>query len=318
MKFHVLAALLVTLQHAFHDALEPVDFEEEFAGRHKISAACFEAGLRVICRDREMSRHLDVLTGVGFLAALQGLRRLRRQGLYWSAPPCSTWVWVSRGSSGRSLCRVRGRRYLKQIATANKIMRRAVYLAEYAVRKGAFFCFEQPSSSLASLYPPLKRFLRRNDAAEISVPLGMHGAVSEKRVTLYTNAPYLAELGVRMDPRRRQLLRKLRSSRRLALVRKYTDKSGRQRVASQLQHGCKSWSCCASIQGWCAWHCSSRQCPLPKWTGAEGVVSCDCKPTRPRCPWRWQRFFTRTCPCLIVVDISTLFFCSCKAVSGSS
>ena len=89
-------------------------------------------------------------------------------------------------------------------------------------------------SSLASHYAPLRRFLKKKNAVEVSVPLGMHGAVSEKRVTIYTDAPFLRELGVQVDPRRRLLLRRLRSMNMIQLVRKYRDKRGHLRVATGL------------------------------------------------------------------------------------
>lgn len=36
------------------------------------------------------------------------LRSLRRGCLWWVAPPCSTWIYLSRGSTGRSYTRPRG------------------------------------------------------------------------------------------------------------------------------------------------------------------------------------------------------------------
>ncbi len=39
---------------------------------------------------------------VGFLAAVATILRVHMNGLVWLAPPCSTWVWMSRHSTGRS------------------------------------------------------------------------------------------------------------------------------------------------------------------------------------------------------------------------
>ena len=79
----------------------------------------------------------NLLCSVGFLASLDGVRleqaacanlfsaayilsnkpsdsivqvrRLVQGGLYWIAPPCNTWVWLSRSTTGRSRTRVRGK-----------------------------------------------------------------------------------------------------------------------------------------------------------------------------------------------------------------
>lgn len=38
---------------------------------------------------------------VGFLTAIVTILRLAINGIAWFAPPCSTWVWMSRHSTGR-------------------------------------------------------------------------------------------------------------------------------------------------------------------------------------------------------------------------
>ena len=42
------------------------------------------------------------------LVCLGQVRSLVCGGVYWAAPPCSTWVWLSRSTTGRSLTRPRG------------------------------------------------------------------------------------------------------------------------------------------------------------------------------------------------------------------
>lgn len=42
------------------------------------------------------------------LLPMAEVRSLRRGCLWWCAPPCSTWVYLSRGSTGRSYTRARG------------------------------------------------------------------------------------------------------------------------------------------------------------------------------------------------------------------
>ena len=171
------------------------------------------------CRNTQIAYHAsyDLLTGVGFLVALQGVVDLyiyahhshattvhvpRSEectqdfalictfktdnmcthyagALLWLAPPCGSWVFMARGSTGRSRSRVRGSRKFESVKAANRLCRRILYLAAYARKKGVDFCLEQPYSSLMPLYAPLQRLLRRTGASSISVPLGEYGAKCE-------------------------------------------------------------------------------------------------------------------------------------------
>ena len=44
----------------------------------------------------------------GFQMFLLQVRSLCPGSIWWCGPPCATWVWLSRGSTGRSCTRVRG------------------------------------------------------------------------------------------------------------------------------------------------------------------------------------------------------------------
>lgn len=96
---------------------------------------------------------LDLLQGLGFLSTLQAvarriscnlkstqLRSLRSGSIWWIGIPCSSWIWLSRGSTGRTFTRPRGlvvkfsgfdlagERTFKSVKDANRLVRRAVYL----------------------------------------------------------------------------------------------------------------------------------------------------------------------------------------------
>ena len=60
-------------------------------------AAAFERGLDPY--ERQVN---DILSTRGFVWALQLVRRLHRGGLIVAAPPCSSWIWMNSGTSGRS------------------------------------------------------------------------------------------------------------------------------------------------------------------------------------------------------------------------
>ena len=78
------------------------------------------------------SRHHDLLTALGWIAALQCLRRLVRGGCLFIGIPCNQWIWLSRGSTFRNRLKPKG---CKRIASVKKgprptnLVRRICYLS---------------------------------------------------------------------------------------------------------------------------------------------------------------------------------------------
>ena len=178
MKFSHLAVVLTSLAISMDMAPIPTAFQEDFAGAHALSKAVFEAGYACMARDIKMSRKLDITSTVGFMAILQGLRCLAIGALAWLAVPCSSWIFLSRGSSKRTRLRPKGKRTFKKVSLANKVARRVVYLCHYIEKKGAFWCIENPTSSIINQYPPMRELLDRPEIREIRVNLGQFGASS--------------------------------------------------------------------------------------------------------------------------------------------
>lgn len=180
MKYSRLAALLTCLASSLGPPGLITVFQEDFAGKHALSTTLFQMGFPVLARDWLFSKHLDVESGVGFMSALQGLRSLAVGGLCWLAVPCSSWVFMSRGTTGRSRLTVRGRRRYQKVRSANRIARRTCYLVTYLEAKGCYWALENPSSSILWLYPPMRRLLDREGTYMLTVPLGLYGASSQK------------------------------------------------------------------------------------------------------------------------------------------
>ena len=109
-------------------------------------------------------------------------------------------------------------------------------MVRYIEAKGAHWVLENPISSLLWMYAPVRATLQREGVYRSSVPLGQ-GSVSErpglmsssswltlrKRVTLFTNASWLCELGVRMDPERADRLRTLQREKKIKIIRRYEE-----------------------------------------------------------------------------------------------
>ena len=82
----------------------------------------------------------DFGTCIGFLICLQFLRRLKRKAHIWAGAPCSSWVWISRGSTGRCRLRPRGRRTSK-VRQANRFIRRLCFALLCLEFIAQMFCF---------------------------------------------------------------------------------------------------------------------------------------------------------------------------------
>ena len=182
MRWSRLAIILTCLEESIGPVTDKTVFQEDFAGHHHLSSAIFQYGLPVLCRDFKFSRNLDVLKGVGFMAAIAGLRSLCEGGLSWIGVPCSSWIFLSRGSTKRSRLNVRGKRAYKSVRDANRIARRVMYMVHYIEAKGAYWVLENPISSLLWMYKPVRATLQREGIHCISVPLGQYGAVSTSLV----------------------------------------------------------------------------------------------------------------------------------------
>lgn len=74
------------------------------------------------------SRHMDLASAVGFLVAFQACRRLVRNGLLYLGTPCSQWIWLSRGSTGRCRLRPGGDKKIPSVRATNRLVRRLCFL----------------------------------------------------------------------------------------------------------------------------------------------------------------------------------------------
>lgn len=103
-----------------------LDFIEVFAGEAAVSKALRAMGYFGATMDLRRDSLHNVLQPIGMLTLLALVMRLRPQGLLWLAPVCSTWVFMSRGSTGRrDLCapraihdsRLSGARFRQRLST---------------------------------------------------------------------------------------------------------------------------------------------------------------------------------------------------------
>jgi hypothetical protein len=73
-----------------------------FAGEQSVTKGLRLVGYKGDPVDVRLNSNHDLLTPCGFLVAITMIFSVCKGGLVWIAPPCSTWVWMSRSSTGRS------------------------------------------------------------------------------------------------------------------------------------------------------------------------------------------------------------------------
>ena len=116
------------------------------------------------------------MTPTGFAIALRAVLKLRAGGIFWAAPPCGTWVWVSRASTGRHV-RTEGSSWSAHVQ--NAVVERLRLLLRVCMYRKVFWAVEQPASSCMWDYPAMRRVLQRPRPQ-----LGDYGVVREVRLQM--------------------------------------------------------------------------------------------------------------------------------------
>ncbi len=129
---------------------------EMFCGVAAISRAFSAAGFPSMGYDFLKDPLMNnILSPAGFLHAIAMVASLDPVGGFlWQATVCSTWVWISQGSTGRSAqfplgvpCR--------STLEANCMVARCSLLVLLSIARGTIWALEQPSSSLMTLHPAM-------------------------------------------------------------------------------------------------------------------------------------------------------------------
>ena len=166
----------------------------------------------------------DITTPAGFCIAVELVLRVKEGGMIHLAPPCSTFVWVNRGTSGRSRERPEGRTQIKGVALANLIAVRCVLLVLLAMARKVHWILEQPSSSVMALQPRFKELFAKHKIITTFTWMGMFGGETPKATVLYSSSPWTSHL-------KKVLNRQLFSTDATPkTVKEYTDKNGLQRA----------------------------------------------------------------------------------------
>ena len=171
-----------------------LDAAEFFAGDMAITSQLQTIGYAAFPFELKLDNEgHDILTDSGFCFALSLVCKLRRGGLAWFGIVCSTWVFMSRSTTGRHYCAPLGN-MTDVVKKANCMTSRVVLLYWLASAQGCLVILEQPSSSLLYMHPRFQAMLRNVPTYLTKVFLGHFHAESPKLVHLYSNMPCVADV----------------------------------------------------------------------------------------------------------------------------
>ncbi len=169
---------------------------EFFAGRAAVAQAFRRASLSSFAYDIKLeTMSHDILHPQGFIEALRLCLALVPGGLAHLAPVCSTWVWMSRGSTGRTLATPLGSPQSRPVAEGNRMVARVALLLMVLHCRAAAWILEQPGSSLMLHHPRLQYLKGRLPWHEVRTSMGAFGAPTPKATVLYASDEWALALG---------------------------------------------------------------------------------------------------------------------------
>ncbi|CAK8991732.1 unnamed protein product [Durusdinium trenchii] len=198
----------------------PIDHLEVFAGKMAVTLAEVEAGRRAVPIDLEIGgSSMDLTTDIGFANCLYHAANLREGGACMAAPVCGSFVFMSRGSTQRSIANPMGQGESCRIG--NLLVSRLCVVLLICAAKCVWFCVEQPGTSIMEYHTLFQRFIKIVAVRKLKFMMGDYGAPTLKPSILYSS-----HRAVDLLPNyqvRRRLVKK-------QMVKRYMDGKGKPRV----------------------------------------------------------------------------------------
>lgn len=175
------------------------DYVEIFAGERAVSKGLSSLGYVGVSMDIKYNPMHDLSSPKGFIFAVFMILGIKRSGLLWLAPPCSTWVWLSRHSTKRSRACPLGAG-ATCTTEANLLVTRVSVLILLAWKLGIDVLVEQPQSSLMWEHPAFKATATLTGMMTQKLHMGAYGAPSIKATVLKGTALYIHNLCKTVTP----------------------------------------------------------------------------------------------------------------------
>ena len=162
----------------------------------QVTKAWAESGYRAVPLEILLNpEYMDILSPKGFvLGLLIALKCKTMRSFAMLATVCSTWVFMNRGTSGRSIWRPMGDYWKPSVKAANIMVSRMVLLKYILEAKRVFWMLEQPVSSIQTEHFRLQEFAANMVSAGTPLRraftwMGAFNAETAKGSVLYSTRP---------------------------------------------------------------------------------------------------------------------------------
>ena len=188
------------------------DFCEVFAGDGRFSESLRALGWTGINLDIKYSKNFDILSPLGFCMLLAAVWRIRRHGVLLMAPPCSSWIFLSMGSTGRRSNNYKGTGSLA-VKSQTRLISRLSCVLELCRRRKVKHIMEQPKSSLMFKHRRLQKARARNKRiTDTHMLQGSWGHLTSPKDTILQSDVNLEELKRPMSDDDRAAIREAREN----------------------------------------------------------------------------------------------------------
>ena len=173
-------------------------FLDVCAGKARITKWAMTAGLFGAAIDQTYGAHMNINTNEGFALLLLCLLRVCSGGLMIIAAQCSSWVWLSRSTSGRSTENPHGDVSKQFVRDGNLLNVRCSVVCAIAHMVGVLWVIEQPASSLFFNVEAMREVIKFCKAVRVHFFMDQFGHPAKKGTVLVGTAPWLEAFGTRV------------------------------------------------------------------------------------------------------------------------
>ena len=191
----IFGCIVAALMAGINPPQKTLDVLEVFSGVGRIvSTAQEDYGLQARGFDLIHGTSEDVNTTPGFITLIRLVLSLKPGALATWGTPCSTWVSINAGTSGRTNNFPQGHEWIPSVQQANEQVARMVLLLLLMVYMAVQWLLEQPGSSKMPLSDYLWAFLRAFPHFRIPVCMGCYGHDLLKQSILIGSSRWMAGL----------------------------------------------------------------------------------------------------------------------------
>ena len=179
---------------------EDLDFIEYFAGAEAWGKGMRSRGWHGLSIDIKQNNDLhNIMTVRGFIAALVWTMRLKSElAIQHMGIVCSSWVWMSRASTGRSSSDPMGDNSSAVVRHANCMVARCCIIIYLAAARLVTTMVEQPASSLMEKHDRMQTLMSKLSWRKVRTYMGSFGGETMKATMMYGGMKWLTQLAREM------------------------------------------------------------------------------------------------------------------------